>query len=159
MAAVGGATFWALNRFFTPAVQVEKTTQEQPLPKAARPRKDAASAVVRSAPVAPDPAKFDSTEFFVGSNVEGARILVDGVSQPEWVTPRTLAITPGPHRIEVRKPGYKSQSQFLLFNINNGPQRKNFILEPVEAAEEPAVPAPTAPPSPPNPEPPEQIEK
>jgi hypothetical protein len=102
--------------------------------------KDAADEILRGRTSLP--AVVNTTEFTVNSNVEGARILVDGKTRPQWITPVRLELEPGTHRIEVRKAGYKSQVQVLVFNLNSGPQFKYFELEQATSAE-PATPQST----------------
>jgi hypothetical protein len=51
-------------------------------------------------------------ELYVESNIPGARISVDGQSEPNWVAPYTIpGLSPGSHQIVVSKEGYDSYQQ------------------------------------------------
>jgi hypothetical protein len=138
LAVIGGAAAWATRTFIdSSTVPVEEQATAQAERKAA---KDAASEILRTR--TSDSAVAGTTDFIVNSNVDGALILVDGKSRPDWLTPKRLELEPGTHRIEVRKAGYKSQVRFVIFNVNEGSQTKYFELEP--AAQDSATPAPEA---------------
>jgi serine/threonine protein kinase len=136
LAVIGGAATWASRTFIkSPAARVEK---QAPAEAEAKTAKEARQIIHDRMP---DSAVTETTtDFVVNSNVEGARILVDGKSRPDWRTPKRLELEPGAHRIEVRKAGYESQVQIVIFNVNSGSQQKYFELEPA-AAKDPATPA------------------
>jgi serine/threonine-protein kinase len=137
LAVIGGAAAWATRTFInSPTAPVEEQATAQAQRKAA---KDAASEILRTRTGS---AVAGTTDFIVNSNVDGALILVDGKSRPDWLTPKRLELEPGTHRIEVRKAGYKSQVRFVIFNVNEGSQTKYFELEP--AAQDTATPTPEA---------------
>jgi serine/threonine protein kinase len=123
---IGVAATWAMRTFFKSAPPPVETQAET---KAV---KDAADEILRGRTSLP--AVVNTTEFTVNSNVDGSRVFVDGKTRPQWVTPARLELEPGTHRVEVRKAGYKSQVQILVFNLNSGPQFKYFELE--QATEE-----------------------
>jgi len=54
-------------------------------------------------------------QLLVTANVEAARILVDGHSEPDWVTPRssTIAVSTGTHYVVVSKDGYDDYERSL----------------------------------------------
>jgi hypothetical protein len=61
-----------------------------------------------TAQVAPSPAPTPNVgTLIVSSNPAGAKITIDGQSQPDWVTPRTFeGYAAGDHQVVVSKPGY-----------------------------------------------------
>jgi serine/threonine-protein kinase len=126
LAVIGGAATWATRTFINaPTAPVEEQAPAQAETKSP---KDAASEILRAR--TSDSAVAGTTDFIVNSNVDGALILVDGKSRPDWLTPKRLELEPGVHRIEVRKAGYKSQVQIVIFNVNKGSQSNYFKLEP-----------------------------
>jgi hypothetical protein len=54
-------------------------------------------------------------QLLVTANVAGAKISVDGSSQPDWVTPYSSTINrpAGAHQVVVSKEGYSDYQQFL----------------------------------------------
>ena len=48
----------------------------------------------------------------MNSDPSGASLIVDG--KPQGRTPKTLTLSPGPHKITVKKPGYREWTRELL---------------------------------------------
>lgn len=98
-----------------------KMEAAQPKPKA--PKKEVASIPAENPSVsAPPPSPAPAAEFgqlAVSSTVPGAKIMIDGSSEPGWQTPHTFAKLPaGTHTVVVSKDGYES---FLkTVNIEGG---------------------------------------
>ena len=81
-----------------------------PLPEVAPPLPPPANTPEHSTP-APAPAA-GKGELAVTANVKGAKISVDGRSDPKWVTPYTIGDLPaGTHNIEIAMDGYESFQQ------------------------------------------------
>jgi serine/threonine-protein kinase len=64
-------------------------------------------------------------QLMVSSNVEGARISVDGQSDPSWLTPHTIADLPaGAHNVTISMDGYESFQQSVRIE---GGQTSNVV--------------------------------
>ena len=76
-------------------------------------------------------------QLLVAANVSGAKITVDGKSDPAWVTPYTIPeLSVGPHQVVVSKEGYNDYQQSV--NIEGG---KTGSVNASLAAQTPEVPA------------------
>jgi tetratricopeptide (TPR) repeat protein len=65
----------------------------------------------------------------IQANVPQARITVDGKSESDWVTPKTLKVSAGSHQVEVSRPGYETQAEEI--NVpNGGKTATSFSLQP-----------------------------
>ncbi len=91
--------------------------QVTPVPQSPAPSPEAVPtpAPEANAPEHPAPTPAPSAtkgELAVTANVKGARISVDGKSDPKWITPFTIADLPaGTHNIEISMDGYESFQQ------------------------------------------------
>ena len=71
-----------------------------------------------------------SAQLTVTANVEGAKILIDGQSQPGWLTPHTFpSLRAGSYRVTVVKDGYQSANQTVTIagGVNSSAK---FTLQP-----------------------------
>jgi general secretion pathway protein A len=65
-----------------------------------------------NAPTAPAEPQPDQGKLTIDATVPGARIVLDGATQP-FLTPHTFLLTPGTHRVSIVKRGYESVGQRL----------------------------------------------
>ena len=50
-------------------------------------------------------------QLLVTANVSGAKIFIDGSSEPNWITPSTIGLAAGTHQVVVSKEGYDDYQQ------------------------------------------------
>jgi hypothetical protein len=95
----------------------------------------------------PSPQEFG--QLVVASNVEGARISIDGRAEPGWITPHTFAELPvGGHNIIVSKDGYDDASRSVTVE-GGGTLSLNVELSILRGHEPPPPPPePKTPPAP-----------
>ncbi len=92
----------------------------------------------------------------VSANVSGAKISIDGRSDPDWVTPQTFPDLPvGPHQVVVSKEGYEEAQQTVTLGEGPGNSMKAQLVAKVETPTLPpaAAPQPVAPQPSPKPPP------
>ena len=78
----------------------------------------------KAPPVSPRPSVAPG-ELAINSTPEGAQIRMDGRSDPNWVTPYTMAgLDPGHHSVTVSKTGYSPESRAL--DVTSG--SKSFLV-------------------------------
>ena len=112
-----------------PLTQAKTSTKSQEaLPKPKPPRQEVAAAPAGKPPASALPAASTPApevgQLVVRSNVSGAKIIVDGNTEPSWVTPYTFAKLPsGTHTVVVSKDGYES---FLRTVTVEGGQSSNL---------------------------------
>lgn len=80
------------------------------------------------------PAISSGIALVVNSNPDGARITLDDATNPDWVTPYTIAdVQLGTHRVSVSLEGYNASAQMV--KVRAGRMRPlNFTLQPLKGA-------------------------
>ena len=77
------------------------------------------------APVAHVKAAVVPGELSINSTPEGAEIRIDSRTDPNWITPYSMAgLEPGPHSITIRKVGYSSEAR----NVDVASGSKSFLV-------------------------------
>jgi serine/threonine-protein kinase len=105
-------------------------------PAAAIPRP--ANRLVEAPATAPPPAPPRFGQLLITSVPSGARIRLDGRSEPEWITPFTLeALPPGPHRVRIWKDGFEKAERRVSVEAGR--------TEPVDVALKPSAARASAP--------------
>ncbi|MGC2198315.1 MAG: PEGA domain-containing protein, partial [Terriglobales bacterium] len=85
---------------------------EEPAPRKSAPAVAARSRTGRNKKNSPAPLSAIPGQLAVDSTPEGAELQIDGRTDPNWVTPYTLAgLPPGQHTVVVSKAGYGQESR------------------------------------------------
>jgi eukaryotic-like serine/threonine-protein kinase len=137
----------------TPAQEVQKAepAQSEKTPAPSVEKKTEAKKVETPPPVVESPALgLKYGKVFVTSTPQGAQVTVDGRSDPDWVTPRTLeGLAAGTHTLILSKEGFSSAHRTVSVSAGRT-QPLNVDLATLNS---PTVPGRTAkPPSPQQPE-------
>ncbi len=113
-----------------PNTAAPSVTNVQPTataPPAAETIKPAPSAPSASKPTAPKVGRL-----LVTSNIDGARITVDGRSEAAWVTPHTIPDLPsGTHSVAISKSGYSNYQQSVTIEGGRTDTLNAHLSEPV----------------------------
>jgi serine/threonine-protein kinase len=144
LAALAGAYLLWQSRHFWNRDTTPATTPPAAVAPAGKP------SPARRPPARPAPAAAATTrEIRVTANIEGAAVSVDGKTDPSWLTPATIALEPGAHRIRVAKAGYRPVTQVMNLTADSPPELAFHLQKLAEAAPPPpagsAGPAPATP--------------
>jgi serine/threonine-protein kinase len=112
-----------------PAPQAETPQTLPTLPSA--PAAPAAAPPSESNPHPKPSAPDEASELAVMSNVTGAKISIDGHSDPAWVTPHTIdGVAPGVHTIEISKDGYDTFQQSVTITAGQAASVQGYLSAP-----------------------------
>ena len=98
---------------------VEAATEPEPVVEERSPQKNSSAGTLRGRngkkkAAAPAAATAIPGQLTIDSNPEGAQLAMDGRTDPNWVTPYTLAgLNPGQHTVMVSKSGYTAETRTI----------------------------------------------